>query len=430
MKNIKNTLLVGAVALGLASSASATTYLRITGSTANGDATHTAILNVLTNTAGNSLTSYAYETAALKGSKVAIFSGNISGIGAVIIKTKLTGSEAGIQTTVQGYNVAFLNDTNLPVSGSTSGLTSAGETDVTAPGAALSDTFQSTSRFAAGATVTQTNGAVTYTALTPATITGSTNGIVGVVPFKFVATSDAPFTNITTRLAQDLWSGGKVKLSGFTGNLADNNKFVYATGRDIDSGTRLTCMLAIGFSANGQVKQYQPSTSANAQITSAATANGATNNKLNAFPAGTINNVAVAIFNNGYNSGGNLVKALAASATNYGGTAGVAAIVGYAGANDSDPQTTNSVNPLKELAFEGVYLGSANGNYNTNAALINGLYNVWGYEHLYFSAAVALDANASAIGNAIATQLFNTDAVVRVSSMTVSRAGDGGAITY
>ena len=430
MKNIKNTLLAGAVAFGLASSASATTYLRLLGGNSDADAVHNSILNVLTNTtvySGNSLTSYAYETAALKGSKNAIFSGNISGVGAVIIKTRFAGGEQGIQATVQGYTAKFLNDTNLPVSGSTSGLTSANETDISAPDATTSQTFQATSRFAAGATVNQTNGAVTYSALTP---WDGTNGITGATPFVFVATSDAPFTNLTTRQAQDLWSGGKVKLSAFTGNVADTNKFVYATGRDIDSGTRLTCMLAIGFSANGQVKQYQPSTSANAQITSAATANGATNNKLNAFPAGTINNVAVAIFNNGYNSGGNLVKALAASATNYGGTAGVAAIVGYAGANDSDPQTTNSVNPLKELAFEGVYLGSANGNYNTNAALINGLYNVWGYEHLYFSAAVALDANASAIGNAIATQLFNTDAVVRVSSMTVSRAGDGGAITY
>ena len=428
MKNIKNTLLAGAVAFGLASSASATTYLRLLGGNSDADAVHNSILNVLTNTtvySGNSLTSYAYETAALKGSKNAIFSGNISGVGAVIIKTRFAGGEQGIQATVQGYTAKFLNDTNLPVSASTSGLTSANETDISAPDATTSQTFQATSRFAAGATVNQTNGAVTYSALTP---WDGTNGITGATPFVFVATSDAPFTNLTTRQAQDLWSGGKVKLSAFTGNVADTNKFVYATGRDIDSAARLVANLTIGFSANGQVKQYQPSTSANVQITSAATANGATNNKLVAFPAGTIDNVAVAVFNNGYSSGGSVAKALASSATNYGGTAGVAAIIGYVGAPDAGLQSTNAVNPLKVLSFDGVALGDPNGDYNTNAAVLNGLYPFWSYQHVYYKPGLA--AGSVSIVTAIAQDLLNYNSPILLSNLKVSRSGDGGVITY
>jgi len=230
--NIKNTFLAGVAVLGLAQAASAASYLRLVGGNSDADNVHNAILNVLTNTSiysGNSLTSYAYETSALKGSKVAIFSGTIGGIGPVIIKTKFSGGEKGIQNTVQGINESFLNDSVLPGSGSSANVSNSLETDVTAPDATTAVTFQSTSRFAPGASVVQTNGTVTYTALTA---WDGTNGITGATPFVFVATSDAPFSNVTSRQLQDLWTAGKLKLSGFSGNTNDVTKYVYATGRD------------------------------------------------------------------------------------------------------------------------------------------------------------------------------------------------------
>jgi len=421
--NIKNTLLAGVAAIGMAQMASADVYYRVTGSSAFADASHTAILNVFA-ASGNSLTSYAYETSALTGSKVAIFKGTINGItGNVIVKTKFNGSELGIQATAHGDNITFLNDSVLPASGSTASVASSNETDVTAPSACHSDTWQSASRFAAGATVTVNGSPVTYTALTGF---DGASGTVGVVPFKFFATSDAPFSNLTTAQGSALWGAGKIGLDAFTGLSADASKYVFATGRDIDSGTRLNAMLAIGLSANGAIKQYQPSTSANVQLT--ATPSG-TANKLIPFPSGTINGVSVALYNNGYNSGGNMSKAIGCAATAFGGTTGVAAVIGYASAADCDSRI--AANQNKELSLNGISLGNAGGNYKTVTALTGGLYTFWCYEHIYYSAATAADTTGiKTVADLIANQIKNTDATILLSNMTVSRLADQGTIAY
>ena len=71
---------------------------------------------------------------------------------------------------------------------------------------------------------------------------------VGVVTFKFVKNIRAPasLTNMTPLLAQALWANGKLPLSMWSGNPSDSNTFVYATGRDPDSGTRKTTFLETG----------------------------------------------------------------------------------------------------------------------------------------------------------------------------------------
>ena len=429
--NIKNTLLAGFAAIGLAQVASAHVHFTLTGSTANADATQTAIKNMLTSS-GNSLTSYAFETGSFAGSKVAIFKGTVSGVsGNVYVKTHFNGSELGVQSTAHGDNITFLADSvadNASVGG-TANVSSSSETDVSAPSACMSDTYQGTSRFASGATITVSGSPVTYTALTG--FDGSA-GLTGVVPFKFIATSDAPFSNLTTQQAQALWVAGKIGLDAFTGTSSDATKYVYATGRDIDSGTRLSAMLAIGFPANGSIKQYQP-TSGTSQVT-AVPAPGTTSYKVVAFPLATVNGITQAIYNSGYTSGGNLSKALAAPASVYGGTANLAAIIGYAGVNDADPRISGFVSGgayNKELSFNGVTLGNVNGNYNTVAALTGGLYTFWTYEHMYFSAATAADTTGIAtVGTAIGNRLKTYDSVVLLTSMTVSRTADMGTIAY
>jgi hypothetical protein len=427
--NIKNTLLAGAAVLGLAQMASADVTFKLTGSTANADATHQAILHTFAQS-GNALTGYAYETSALAGSKVAIFKGTISGVtGNVYVKTHFNGSELGVQSTAHGDNITFLASSvaDSAAVGGTPSVATSSETDISAPSACMSDTAQGTSRFASGANVSVNGTYVTYTALTG--WDGST-GITGVVPFKFIATGDAPFSNLTTAQAQALWAAGKIGLDAFTGLAADATKGVYATGRDIDSGTRLNAMLAIGLSANAQIKQYQPSVG-NTQLSTASV--GTTTNRLIAFPGTPINGVTVALYNGGYNSGGNLSKALANPATAFGSTAGgaPAAIIGYAGVNDCDPRIGSGASNNKELSFNGVTLGTVAGNYNNNTALTGGLYTFWCYEHMYFSAATASDnTGINSVGTAIATQLKNVDAVVLTTSMTVTRPSDGASINY
>ena len=307
---MKKQLLTIALAMGILTATQqsrADVTIHLVGGNSDADNYHAAILNVFSNSTvypGNTLTSYAYETSKLAGSKAAIFKGTISGItGNVIVKTKFAGGELGIQQASHQDNATFLADSVLPASGSTGSVATSQETDLVPPDATSAVTFQSTSKFAAGATVNQLNGTVTYTALTP---WDGVNGITGATPFVFVATSDAPFTNITQRLAQDLWSSGKIKLSGFTGNANDSSTYVYATGRDPDSAARLIANLTTGFGANSTIKQYQPSTAANGQLAAANV--GTTNNKLIPFPSGTIDNISVATYNNGYSSGGVLPR--------------------------------------------------------------------------------------------------------------------------
>jgi hypothetical protein len=229
-----------------------------------------------------------------------------------------------------------------------------------------------------------------------------------------------------TAQGQSLWNAGRIGLNAFTGLEADKTKYVYATGRDIDSGTRLTVQLALGMGANGAVKQYQPSTSANAQITS--TPSG-TANKLLPFPAGTINGISVAAYNNGYNSGGNMSKAIGAPATAFGGTTGVAAVIGYASAADCDARIVANQN--KELSFNGVSLGNAGGNYNNSTVMTGGLYTFWSYWHLYYSAATAADTTGiKTVGDLLGAEVKDVTSTILLTNMKVTRSADGGAITY
>jgi len=421
---MKKIALAGLAILGLTQIASADTYFYITGSSAYAPATFSAITNLYS----NSITAYAYDKSTLAGSKIAVFKGTFPGItGTTIIKTKFNGSELGIQSVKKSNSITgFLADSAAT---SASGSTATSPTESLIPHACMSDTFDGTSRFANGATVLVNGVSTTYGTISTPTITGSSNGIVGIIPFKFIATSDSDtkgVTNLTSRQALDLWSAGKIPLSEWTGVSTDTNKFVYATGRDIDSGTRLTCMSAIGLAANASVIQNFPRVGASGTGYLATANVGTTGNTVITTLPVTVNGVSQTAGNSGYTSGGDMAKALANPSTAFGGTTGVAAIIGYNGVLDADPQMINATAPLKEIAFNGVTLGSANGDYTTNTKLTYGQWPVWSYEHMYVGNATSGDQLT--IANTIAQKLYDTLSPVKVSDMKVSRSGDGGTI--
>jgi len=513
-----NTILCASIAaLGLAGAAQAQTYLRLTGSTAYRQNVH----NAITDLAWDSEPTAGYDSSTLGASTHAIFKGSIGGT-QYIIKTSWSGSEAGIESVAGGLTVAFLADTT-PVSlispasgtGTDAGTASVAGSNVAeniAADAAFSDTFNGTSQFYNTTLVLNTAGSTFFPALTAATtpVTGllAGNGIVGIVPFKFCASLGSPLTAITAQQAQDLYSTGVISQSVFTGLAADkgtkgatsNGKWVFAAGRNPDSGTRLTAMSEIGLGALTNVKQYQPSDSASAQITSA----GGSVAKNLAFPAGVVNQLNVGVFNNGYGSGGNLAKAINNNTSAMVNGSGASLITGgsyvaYLGVNDADAQIANAVIPgnttngsttvlitpgtnynafsgygvkagvsvtgagipaattvasvsadgksivlsnaatatatgatltftfsgITELAYNGVFLGKQS-QYNNSTALTYGQYSFWGYEHLYFSSSAS--AGAQTAGQLLATQLYNSDAVVLFPSMQVSRASDGATV--
>lgn len=403
MKTLK-TILAGLLTLACVSFAQAQTTVRITGSTAYRGAVYNAITHSYT--AGYT---YAYTGTSLSGAQQAIFVGTVGGQ-QVTTKTDFTGSEGGIQTVAGQVAIPFLPDSTATSTGGTSGqtvATSANGGDVAVPDVAMSDTFQSSSAYFG-----------LYKGKNYPTLNESPNSPVGIVPFKFIASKGAPagLTNITSQQARALFGAGALPLALFTGLPADEASTVVATGRDPDSGTRLTTFAEIGLGSQASVKQYQPLDGSGNLVKTA----GGSIAKFAPWPASTINGIAVAQFNGGYASGGDLSKGLA-NTTPAGFT-----IVSYSGVGDADPQLANGV---VELTYNGVKLGTPAGgqSYNNITALTEGDYSFWGYEHLYYRSSTA----GTAVGNVadtFANQLKTADAQVLLGSMKVQRNTDGSVV--
>jgi hypothetical protein len=378
---------------------------------------------------------YGYDGGSFGGQHDSIYSGTIGGV-AWIIATSWSGSEAGIQVVSGGLTIPFLNDNQIAVcttSGNgalrnVTGDTSAQSDSVfSTADMAMSDTLQSASEFQG------LFHSVNYPALTEAT-----NSPVGINVFKFIANKASSLTAVTSQQLRKLYAAGKLPLAFFTGNNADEVSTVYATGRNPDSGTRVTALLESGVgTALTSVINYQPFNGSTGLQGSGTVTN------LNPYPAGTVNGISITTGNNGYSSGGNLVKSLNSDFTNAG--AGVTAsghlynvtpsnghslsMVGYASSNDADGQIYNSDGTLKggpvELSYNGVKVGFST-DYNTNTLLTEGQYTFWSKEHVY--PGLSEDATHLTLINVIATTIPNQTGAVKLSSMKVTRAADGGVV--
>lgn len=406
---ILSSILGSLLAMALVSAVHADT-MRVTGSTAFRGNTHTAVTNIF----DPGTVTYAYldnssGTGTLTSSSAAIFKGTVNGV-ATTIKTHWTGSEGGIQTVAGSpvFTVTYLADTTstLPPPGNKLPSTTT-LSDASIPDVAMSDVFQASSKFKAGRFHQVTYQALNSTVTTPGLPAGQ---IVGVVQFKFVASNSAPagLTNITSQNARDLFSTGKMGLSLFTGVTTDETFTIYATGRDFDSGTRLTALAEIGLGAQATVKQYQPKKGGVLAITCCGTLDGP---PFQIWPAGSVNGIPYGVGNGGYNSGGDLAGGIANS------TNGNSAFVTYLSLGDS---TTAIGNGAHELKF--------NGTTYSQTAVQEGQYTFWGYEHLYYRDSTP--AAVKTVADKLALQIFNTDAPApHYSDMKVSRTIDGGTVT-
>jgi len=413
MKTLRFTL-IGAAALAFVGLAhAATTDIILTGSTAYRANVYRSIQAVLTSTYGGSGYTVAFSgatnnQAGLEGSQYAIFN---SADGTVRIKTSWTGSESGVQAVSRNdiFKVAVFPDSQTTGTlGSTSPFGLAAPTNTEVAVIDMADTAQAASAF---------NGS--YKGKNYPPLTDDTNSPVGIVPFKFIASPGAAaagLTNITNQLFRALLTnGGTVPLSMFTGNTSDAATTVYVTGRNPDSGTRVTTYTETGFGIVNVPTQYQPQNSANAEIDTA----GGTIDHFAPWPRDTVNTIVFPTGQSGYNSGGNLSKGV--NNTPPSGTL----LVSYAGTNDCDPQITAGET---ELSYNGQKLGGVSGNYNNNTELTQGQYSFWGYEHLYYNSSAS--ATVISFADAIGLDLKNNNAVVFRSSMNVGRSGfvDGGTI--
>jgi hypothetical protein len=292
------------------------------------------------------------------------------------------------------------------------------------PDVAFSDTYQAATPF---------NG--TFNGVTYEDLSGQ-DTIVGVVGFQWCASNNFPAgtRNMTPSLASYLLGSGAIPASFFTGNSGDNNALVYATGRNPDSGTRITTLAETGFGIGNAVNQYKPTitgSGATATVTS-----------LVKYPLETINGVSTGSDGNSGESSGGTVRAYlnAAFNTSAAQTAGTTIgsttvtagyFITYLGASDANSTLSIGVKPAVPIAYNGINYWTAPNTYNT-AAIGNGSYSFWCYEHVMIRATpgpgVATFATTLS-NNILAQPTSSLGGNVALGDMYVQRASDGGQIT-
>ncbi|MGA3179362.1 MAG: hypothetical protein ABSF38_03355 [Verrucomicrobiota bacterium] len=385
MKMIKS-LSALALLLGLATAANAagnkTVY--ITGSTAF----RSAIFNSLAN--DMSLTVCGPDNSS---SNSFTFSGTIAdphGLGfantgtAVDVFCTFAGSGTGVQACQQNYTLTFTNT-------AANGGGVAGGSIFTEPGAdiGMSDVLQADCPPPA-------NGLPT---LNPVYAPGTSHG-VAVQPFTWVADSQAIALGVNdmavNTIANAFGNGGSY-LSYWTGTAITE---VYLTGRNNDSGTRITALADVGLNINNLITQ-------------------------NELDANGINwdNVG----NGGYSSGGSVVSAISTSTA--------LPAVGYASWSDSD----SLKNGANVITFEGQTPGTVGGPWNF-IGLENGSYTFWTYEQMYVgSLSGTAFADGAVAGDfpydlmlAIQYEIPHASPQVAdlISNMQVYRNGDGGPVIH
>ena len=255
-------LLAAATAvLTTSTAASAQTVVRIVASNGDRTATQTAISKLLASgwsfNGINGFTTSSGSLATATGANFGAWNGTYAG-NPVIIKVSYSGALAGIAAVAGNIDQRFVT-TNGTNDGTVSNPLTTNNFETGKADFGFSTNFQSTSPF---------NGVfqgVTYSPII--------EEVVGVSPLGFYASPGFPTAgaNITTQLAQLLYTTGSVSLAQFTGDFTnDENKIVYAIGRNTDAGQRFGAYTEIGLGTTTTVRVWFPS------ITGQTTASGLT----------------------------------------------------------------------------------------------------------------------------------------------------------
>jgi len=259
---------------------------------------------------------------------------------------------------------------------------------------------------------------------TPYTSTTLVDTNVAVIPFCWVRSAGAPTTLaiLTIQQIQECWSVGQMLFSYFTANPADDSVNIFFTGRNKDSGSRLTA--ASDGLVVGTPKMYNVVSGNWALMTANFIANGVN-------------------YGPGFNSGGT-----EAGATGLGGTGANGYCVGYIGYPDARTVVGNGGQIISYdggFPFSG-WSSSTNGTSVNNlpispdwSPITKGQYSFWSYEHLFMRPGLSgniptfYSALAGGVDNDLATveanASFSTPVLaVRLSEMHVARPADGGPI--
>lgn len=234
------------------------------------------------------------------------------------------------------------------------------------------------------------------------TVTLSHNATAASTTATLTFARPAPITNINTQQAQALWGAGTASLAQFTGLASDASTLVYATGRDPDSGTRLTAFAESGIGANSTVTQYRPTV----------TGSGATAviTALAPYPQQVVNGITFTEGNGGESSGGTLVGY-------FGHVSTPGLILSYVSTGDA-PTAVN--NGAVQLTYNGVP-------YSLDG-IKEGRYTFWCYQHVMYQPTIA--AAKKTVADLMADKIRTVTAPIKLSEMKCSRATDGAVVFH
>jgi hypothetical protein len=329
--NTKSIILAGAIGLGCASLAcAATQYVYMSGSTAARNAFYLTIMDGAT-VFDATPTVVAQGNSDPSKATYHLFHGTIAGAD-TILKAHWSGSEGGISDIAGSATEAFLDDSAA--------------TSSTSPGPFITSTVD----------LAAADNDVAFSRNPKAAVTGSK---VCIIPFIWVKEkgSAAGLVNVTDQSIRQALKGFAV-LAQFTGNPADTT-FVYITGRDNQSGTRVNQFGDCGFgifsspfmvqiNADGSMKDQNP-------------------------PFGAY------VGDYGYSSGGSVATQMGydlsqGTSVDVANGTGVEkfSVIAYLGRSDANTAEANGATDL-----------TCNGVAYSNAAIQEGQYDLWGNEYVY-----------------------------------------------
>jgi len=376
--NTKSIALMGALSLALVNLASGANYVYITGSTAARNSTVQTLLDV--GVVFDSITSHISQGNATDyKATYQMITGHLAGDAAGVattVKTHWSGSEGGIADLVGGTE-QFLDDTAVNNTTNTPGPFVGAPVDL-----AMADNDKAFSKNPG------------------ANITGE---FVGIIPFKWVKEkgSLAGITNVTDAQIRVLLTGG-AKAALITGNSADIS-YVYVTGRDSFSGTRVNSLGICGYGIFAN--PYQLKVAADGSMID---------------PDGSQTYVS---YDNGslygYSGGGSVATQMGydlslASSIDLVAGSGHFSVIAYLGYSDAASAVANGGT---ELAYNGVVATTAN--------IQQGLYTFWGNEFLYKKNA-GLSSQASSVYSKLATGIgAHADGTSFISKGTMNAVRNG-----
>jgi len=376
---LKQIILAAALVAGLANVSNAATTVYLTGSTAMRSTVYSALIaSNAVFTAVPTYTVYQGGTSnnnAGNGGNFMAFSGTlVGGSGTTIIQCHWTGSEAGIVDVVSNTVVVNTFMDSASMDGADHG-TNVPTTISAAVNLAMADNDQAYSR-----------------TKKPALTSGAE---VGIITFKWVRNPGwFTGTNVTdSMIKQALRNQGT--LAVFTGNAADTSSYVYVSGRDNQSGTRVNALGDSGYGILTTPQQIEMNSLGVMQLIG-----------------------GVYIGDLGYSSGGTLAGTLGAVTTNatdsVNGGSGYS-VISYLSVGDA---ATAIGKGATELAYNGVPFSAA--------AVKEGTYTYWGNEYIYKANNVVSASDADKVYGRLVTSIptyCDGTKAIALSAMNCARTG-------